>query len=123
MIRILNDHTYMVRGLAVLKNGYFVSISDDNTAIIWDSSSFTKITILRTNASYGFWSVSSYFDNSFIIADSNRAVKVWDSKYFGFNFLENFQSNNALSLSFFNTNFLLTGLSDGKIQVLKFNPM
>ena len=78
-IRILNGHTNWVRGFAVLKNEYFVSISADKTAIIWDSSSFTKITTVRTNATYGFYSVSSYFDDSFITADSVGTVKVWST--------------------------------------------
>ena len=107
----------MVRGLAVLKNGYFVSISWDKTAIIWDSSSFTKITTVRTNASYGFTSVSSFFDNSFITADSDQTVKVWSEFLKETDTLNVANNNITTDLAVLNNGFLSSSSLDGKITI------
>jgi len=123
VVRVLTDHKSGVFGLTILKNGHFVSISADKTAIVWESSSFRKIKTVTTNATNGFIAVSSYLDDSFITADRDRTVQIWDSKYFCLKLSESFQSDNVLSLSFFNTNYLLSGHSDGKIKVMTLNPI
>jgi len=73
-IRILTGHT--VSGLAVVENEYLVSISDD-TAIVWDSYSFSKIASVNSTAVNGFFSVCTYFDYSFITSDYEGRIQIW----------------------------------------------
>ncbi len=118
IIRNLTDHTNSVRGLAALKNGHFVSISADKTAIVWDSSSFTKLRIITTNSFYGFYSVCSYFNDSFFTADSSQTVKYWstfslkESKT-----LNGFHNNSITDLAVLNNGFLSSASFDGKLII------
>ncbi len=96
-IRVLNDHTSQVNGLAVLDNGYFVSISRDKTGIVWDSSSFSRIATVITTASEGFYSVSSYSDYSFISVDSDKTIRVWDTRYLDIYLFKKFHTTDSVT--------------------------
>ncbi len=76
-IHVLKDHKDAVFKLAVLESGYFVSTSMDKTSIIWDSLSFKKIANVKTNATRGFFSVSSYLDTLFITGDQEGTIQIW----------------------------------------------
>jgi WD40 repeat protein len=114
-IRVLTDHTDAFTGLVVLENGYFVSISDDKTAIVWDCSTFTKITTLSTENPLS--SISSFFENSFITGNNEGTIQIWFPVLLSWTKTLSIQNNTVTDLAVLKNGFLASSSFDGKIHI------
>ncbi len=112
-IRILTGHT--VSGLAVVENEYLVSISDD-TAIVWDSYSFSKIASVNSTAVNGFFSVCTYFDYSFITSDYEGRIQIWSQSLESSETLKG-HSYTVTDLAVLNNGYLASAYFDGTLII------
>ncbi|KAG5354599.1 Protein DOA1 [Yarrowia sp. B02] len=81
-VATLTGHTDAVRGLALLDNGKFVSVSNDSTVKLWQlSSDFKSAKLLKTldgHTSF-VYSVAAIGGSEFVTTGEDRTARVWNS--------------------------------------------
>jgi WD40 repeat protein len=76
LIHSFSNHSNNVTRIFALENNLFVSGSHDHSMIMWDLSTLTLNSILRSEAvSYD----QIVFDNTFLIYPSGNSLKIWST--------------------------------------------
>eukprot|EP01126_Amoeba_proteus_P023347 TRINITY_DN2348_c0_g1_i12.p1 TRINITY_DN2348_c0_g1~~TRINITY_DN2348_c0_g1_i12.p1 ORF type:complete len:270 (+),score=34.10 TRINITY_DN2348_c0_g1_i12:129-938(+) len=76
---ILTGHTKEITSLSCTKEGFVLSGSGDNTAILWDTLSGVPIQHFVGHV-YPIWGVASLDNANIVTVSGDRSIKVWDSK-------------------------------------------
>jgi len=118
-VAVLSGHTDYVQSFVVYQNEILISNSYDKTIIVWNISSFTKITVTKTSEM--LVSVASFSDGCYITGDKAGSLKLWDLNSLGISYVYTLALSEMTAFIFFQNNYLVSGHSDGFIQIWKDN--
>jgi WD40 repeat protein len=117
-IKILKGHTKGVDILIAVRNEYLISVSKDQSIIVWDiKNNFLIITTTKTDVN--LYSLALFSNDSFITGDYDGSIKMWSTSQFTFkneNTLKG-HTDSVSDLVFLNNGYLVSTSFDKTIKI------